>query len=228
MKELKAFHGSPEIKAKYLARVRQHREADELIKGQYWQHGKGCAVGCTLEERYNEDKHMAYETDLGIPVALARLEDSIFEGLQDSEAQLWPERFLSAIQPGADLSGVADKFLLALLADEQHGVWRHADDLGKQVIEAVAVLLRRKIAGATVTAAEWNAAARAADHAANSVAYAASYAVRAARASYAAAYADSAAYAASYVAYAARAARAAHAAARIWQADVLIAQLQAA
>ena len=116
MKNLKAYHGKPALKAKYLSRVRQHREADELIKGQYWQNGKGCAVGCTLEERYNEDKHMAYETDLGIPVALARLEDSIFEGLQDSEAKLWPERFLSAIQPGADLSGVADQFVVLLMA----------------------------------------------------------------------------------------------------------------
>ena len=162
MKNLKAYHGSPEIKAKYLARVRRHREADELIKGQYWRNGKGCAVGCTLEERFAEARHAAYETDLGIPVALARLEDSIFEGLQDSEAQLWPERFLSAIQPGADLSGVADKFLLALLVDDQHGVWQVADGRGKQAVDGVAALLRRKIAGKTVTAEEWTAAARAA------------------------------------------------------------------
>ena len=117
MNELKAYHGSPDLKAKYLSRVRQHHEADEIVKGQYWRDGKGCAVGCTLEERYSEaGGHAAYETDLGIPVALARLEDSIFEGLQDSEAQLWPERFLSAIQPGADLSGVADQFVVLLMA----------------------------------------------------------------------------------------------------------------
>ena len=116
MKELKAYHGSPEIKAKYLARVRRHREADELIKGQYWRNGKGCAVGCTLEERFAEARHAAYETDLGIPVALARLEDSIFEGLPNAAAQAWPERFLSAIQPGADLSGVADQFVVLLMA----------------------------------------------------------------------------------------------------------------
>jgi hypothetical protein len=289
MKNLKAFHGSPALKAKYLARVRQHREADELVKGKYWEQGKGCAVGCTLEDRYNEDKHMAYETDLGIPVALARLEDSIFEGLPNAKAMLWPERFLDAIRPGADLTGVADKFMLAVLVDDQHGCVRHADERGKQAVDGVAALLRRKIAGKTITAAEWNAAdhaaeaaaaayaasfdaARAAEHASYSADRAASfaacaaysaasasfaeasasfaeaaaeaaeaadsaaiYAARAARTAYAASYADSAAHAASAASAAGRAAehafyaaRAARAAARIWQADTLIAQLQAA
>jgi hypothetical protein len=259
MKNLKAYHGKPALKAKYLSRVRRHREADELIKGQYWQNGKGCAVGCTLEDRYNEAKHMAYETDLGIPEALAHLEDSIFEGLPNAKAMLWPERFLASIRPGADLTGVADKFLLALLVDKKHGCVRHADEQGRRAIMAVAVLLRRKIAGKTITAAEWNAsAARAAEqasfaeaaafaaraaaapayasaHAARAAAHAAAHAARAARpAAYAAyaAYAASAALAAASADSAAPAALAAnHAAryaARIWQADTLIAQLQAA
>jgi hypothetical protein len=32
---LVAFHGKQETKAKFLERVRAHREADELIKGNY-------------------------------------------------------------------------------------------------------------------------------------------------------------------------------------------------
>ncbi len=31
-----AFHGDPAIKAKYLGRVKAHRLADELVKGQGW------------------------------------------------------------------------------------------------------------------------------------------------------------------------------------------------
>jgi hypothetical protein len=229
MKNLKAYHGSPEIKAKYLARVRRHREADELIKGQYWQHGKGCAVGCTLQGRFVTGGHDAYETDLGIPVALAHIEDNIFENLPNAAAQLWPERFLDAIRPGADLTGVADKFLLAVLVDEQHGVWRHADERGKQVIEAVAALLRRKIAGKTVTAEEWTAAAAHAYSAANAAyasSYAASYAARAAK--YAAEAAAEHASFADAASCAADSAAPAYAAATSWQTDTLIDLLKAA
>jgi len=42
-----AFHGKPEIKEQYLARVRAHAAADEIIHGKYWEGGKGCAIGCT-------------------------------------------------------------------------------------------------------------------------------------------------------------------------------------
>jgi hypothetical protein len=44
-----AFHNDQKIKDKYLARVEAHRKADEIIKGKYWENGKGCAVGCTLK-----------------------------------------------------------------------------------------------------------------------------------------------------------------------------------
>lgn len=43
-----AFHGKQSIKDEYLARVRAHKAADEIIKGVYWEKGKGCAVGCTV------------------------------------------------------------------------------------------------------------------------------------------------------------------------------------
>ena len=90
---LRAFHNDPAIKAKYLARVRAHRLADELIHGTYWQYGKGCAVGCTI----HSSNHAAYETELGIPEILARLEDGLFEALPNGEAKVWPEAFLKAI-----------------------------------------------------------------------------------------------------------------------------------
>src|SRR3990172_9709817 len=95
-----AYHNSRAIKEKYLARVKAHAQADELIKGVYWENGKGCAVGCTI----HSDQHKAYETELGIPVELAYLEDSIFERLPNGESKKWPDRFLSAIRVGADLT----------------------------------------------------------------------------------------------------------------------------
>lgn len=36
---LKAFHGDPAIKRKYLDRVRAHRAADNLIRGVGWDGG---------------------------------------------------------------------------------------------------------------------------------------------------------------------------------------------
>ena len=90
-KMLIAYHGDPKVKEKYLARVRAHAAADEIIHGIYWTGSKGCAVGCTI----HSDNHAAYETELGIPRIIARLEDGIFEGLSNGRSKLWPEQFLS-------------------------------------------------------------------------------------------------------------------------------------
>lgn len=114
MTDLIAYHNDPQIKADILAQLAAHRAADELVKGQYWEGGKGCAVGCTL----HSSDHAEYETRFGILQMLARLKDRMFEGMPDEQSQLWPERFMSAIEPGADLSRVGWKFLHWLLTDK--------------------------------------------------------------------------------------------------------------
>ena len=43
-----AYHNDPALKAKLLADLQVHADADQLVKGQYWEDGKGSAVGCTL------------------------------------------------------------------------------------------------------------------------------------------------------------------------------------
>src|ERR1700733_4087942 len=109
-----AYHGKSEIKAKYLARVEAHAAADEIIHGRYWENGKGCAVGCTV----HSDSHRAFETEIGIPLILARLEDTLFEEQRNGDAKTFPARFLAAIKPGADLSRVSWIFLHWLLTQE--------------------------------------------------------------------------------------------------------------
>jgi len=120
MKTLVAFHGDPAIKEKYLARVMAHRAADEIVQGYgYWKNGKGCAVGCTI----HGSDHRAYETELGIPEALARVEDTIFEWLPAGEVALnWPVDFLTAIQVGADLSSIVAEFFLWAWLDPKEGL----------------------------------------------------------------------------------------------------------
>jgi hypothetical protein len=97
-----SFHNDPTIKEKYLNRVKLHRELDNIIQGIGWENGKGCAVGCTLE---NYD-HSEYPIELGLPEWLARLEDAIFENILNEEAMLWPEKFLDAIPVGVCVENV--------------------------------------------------------------------------------------------------------------------------
>lgn len=120
---LVAYHGDPAVKARYLARVRMHRAQDELVQGYgYWKDGKGCAVGCTV---HGAD-HYAYETELGIPVFLARIEDGLFESLPTEEARAWPEAFLEAIPVGANLYVAYWQFMVWLLIDPEEGVIKFA------------------------------------------------------------------------------------------------------
>ena len=118
---MQAYHNDPAIKAKYIARIRAHRAADDLIKGTGWNNGKGCAIGCTLES-YD---HARYPIELGLPEWLARLEDRIFEGLPTAQAMEFPERLLAAIPVGTDLDPVRHRLairrmdrLIAAQADE--------------------------------------------------------------------------------------------------------------
>jgi hypothetical protein len=102
---MKAFHGDPAIKEKYLARLKAHHEADEIIQGTGWENGRGCAVGCTL----NNYSPVTYETELGLPEWLAGLEDRIFEGLPPVMAKQFAVDFLNAVRVGADVSEVQFK-----------------------------------------------------------------------------------------------------------------------
>lgn len=152
MNALIAYHGKQEVKDEYINRVRAHREADQLVKEFYWDGSKGCAVGCTIHGK----DHGKYETALGIPRQLAYLEDRLFEKMPDERSQRWPEEFLQAITPGADLTGVADRFLHWLLVDEVDGVIRFAKTVEQwAAISHVGELYQRKIAGEVINVMEW-------------------------------------------------------------------------
>ncbi len=188
---MKAFHNDIEVQNKYLARVLDHAIADEIIKGQYWTNGKGCAVGCTI----HSSNHSAYETELGVPQWLARLEDTIFEGLSNESAKLWPVEFLAAINIGADLDKIKVPMLIFIVEEaRQHTT----NEKSLAAIDGVLVELKRKNINHAKLAVARNTAyyAAATADAAYAAAYAADYAT--ADAAYAAA---DAAYAAAYAAY---------------------------
>ena len=165
---MQAFHNKPEIKQKYLKRLKEHEKADEIIHGVYWQRGKGCAIGCTI----HSGNHSSYETELGIPTWLAYLEDSIFEGMDNGAAKEFPRRFLSAIKVGAAIDdSVRHKFLRWLLIDQKYGVINYAKGYKDVivVVERIADLHLRALTE-NVSQEEWSAAELAARSAAWSAA----------------------------------------------------------
>lgn len=172
---MQAYHNDPAVKAKYIERVRQHRIAEHLTKGLGWnpETSKGCAIGCTLEA-YD---HSRYPIELGLPEWLARLEDAIFEGLPVSEAQAWPESFLEAIHPGADLEPVSHKLAIRrmdrLIALQESNLGKHVeiDPVIRQTIDALRAVRRcheAEACGNVCDVPAWSAAARAARSAAES------------------------------------------------------------
>ena len=178
-----AYHGDSELKDTFVALIEQHRTADQIAQGHgYWQSGRGCAIGCSIHSlnqitgsHVPHNDHAAYETLIGVPRLLARLEDGIFESLPADRAQLWPGEFAAAIRPGADLSLVWPRFAVWLLVDSEAGVIRYAQtDKARSAIQRVADLYMRTIAGETIDRQTWKDAADAADAAAYAAAYAAS------------------------------------------------------
>jgi hypothetical protein len=203
---LTAYLDNPQIKTDILAQLEAHRQADQIIKGRYWENGKGCAVGCTI----HSGDHAEYERCFGIPQMLARLEDTIFEGLPNRKAKDWPVRFMSAIRPGADLSRVGWQFLHWLLTDEKvnpginHPLVR---EVVKQCADLLAPLMKGlPVAGRSARSAESAArsaesaesAARSAGSAAWSAAESAAWSAAGSAASAAARSAGSAAWSAAW------------------------------
>ena len=186
-----AYQGKEELKASLVEEMKLHREQDQIIKGTYGKTNgqfKGCAVGCSIhslnvrmKKEWNTNEHGVYEIELGIPRALAYIEDRIFEGLPDGKAQDFAVNFLEAVRVGSDLRLVVPKFMVWLLADKDNGVISFAKKKQtKDAIEGVITLYKKLLDGKTVTREEW------------SKARAAAYAAYAADAAYAAAYAAAA------------------------------------
>ena len=181
---MRAFKNTKVTKSELMAVLYKHAEMDNFTQGQYWEDGKGCDVGCMLQSFTDETNNHSLFPDLfGIPEVIARLSDSIFEGLSNEDAKWWPIARTEAINEGSDLSVIWPKFAVWLLED----VIRYSSN--KKVVQDVIDLYKRKIAGEDVSSDEFRVVRAAA---------AAAYAADAVAAAYAAAAADAvaAAYAA--------------------------------
>lgn len=145
--------GQPQKDA-LIAQIHQHRIKDQLVKGIYWEGGKGCAIGCSLHASYHPIGELRY----GIPITLWYLDDSIFENLPNGEAMLWPERFAAAFIPGRDYSIVEWRFLHWLLSTND--VMPKANYTGAKDILRISIELLDKLANGVKVPAEYIAEQR--------------------------------------------------------------------
>ena len=174
------------FKAMFVAETIKHRKADELIKGTYGQGGngtfKGCAVGCAIEtinnqlgKSYDNSDHSVLGEESLYPEWLAHLQDTIFEGLEESLSQTWPERFSKAIPVGVkftDLDKVKYQFCIYLLKENIKTVKSLdiSDSLRTEVIDSIRQVV--KVHENALSTGEWDgsAAQSAAESAAESAA----------------------------------------------------------
>ena len=155
-----AFHNDEALAATVRAQVVAHTEADEIIKGTYWQNGKGCFIGCIG----HDSSPATVESLTGFPVILTRIAEGIFESLPNDYAKSFPSSVMLAPRIGADLSLVAWKFLHWCVTD---ALDKYADDETKARWAAAINVLATLAGGGTVTADAARAAADAAADAAD-------------------------------------------------------------
>ena len=216
------------------AEVAAHIAADALVRGSYWKPrknavgGQGCFISCLT---HSSDPTPA-STQFGLPVAVLRIAENIFEALPDHEGKAFFAALPDAVgRDGRDLSRVVWAFLAAELralpqtTDAAQAVIDPVIDgmdlifSGQQWPDAASCAADAHAYAADVAALAADAAADAAALAADAAADAAAYAAYAT--------ADAAAYAAAYArAHAAQ--PAAYAAARLRQRDTLLALIAAA
>lgn len=131
---MQAFKNNPDLKAKVLGYATAR--AQELVddenggfrqrQGLFWSQGWCPASYVCAKE--GKCKHHFYADELGLPVAVAYAERSLFLDLPMSAARNWWKNFIQAIPVGVDLEAarVWNQLALYVLADKQHGLVNYA------------------------------------------------------------------------------------------------------
>ncbi len=150
MIELIAWQGNDALKSEVVARIEAHRKADEIVQGEGYSGGRGCAVGCSLDS-YD---HGLFARTFGVQLEVARLVDAIHEGLTAKESVSWPSRVAMAIEPGAYTSLVWVRWAVWMLGRVAKG----RPEKITAAIDTVRALYERRLAGDEPTREEWLAA----------------------------------------------------------------------
>ena len=134
-----SFFGDAEIKEKFVARMKAHAEADEIIQGVGWENGKGCFIGCSLHKY----QHSAFKSETGLPEWLGHLGEGIFEDLKNEDAKKFAAEFYPSIPCGVDMEPVKKRFLSWLMIDDKYGLINITEDSGiKASVKIIGTLLQ--------------------------------------------------------------------------------------
>jgi hypothetical protein len=165
---MKTYQNKKSVKDKYLKRVSDHEKADNLIQGYgYWKHGKGCALGCTMQQ--DSKTHQLFHAEIA-PEWFAHLIDHTFEALPKEAARKWTYEVLEAIPIGIPyerMDAMRDRLQIRWLKRNLKAV---TDKTVNQAVKQVISLLTRATKGDEPTIGEWSAARLVAESAALSAA----------------------------------------------------------
>jgi len=109
-------------KEEFVNEMKGHAKSDRLLRGRYWENGKGCAVGCGIESinhlkglKLDHEEHSDFEEHLGWPEWFTRLEDTLFENVTPERSKTWPVEIAEAVNEGADLEKTKVPIIVMLL-----------------------------------------------------------------------------------------------------------------
>ncbi len=115
-----AWFGEKVLKDAAMDRLHEHKRLEEIVQRVYWDHGKGCNLGCLTH--CQGEVHQATVRMFGIELPVAYFLETIFEGLSPLLAPQWVIDSAEAIPVGADLSKWHHRFGAWLLRDS--GLWK--------------------------------------------------------------------------------------------------------
>ena len=188
-----SYHNDPKLKESIVSEMCKHQKQDQFIKGTYAKMNgkfKGCAVGCAIDsfniklgKSYDKNNHKAFEEAIGVPEYLARVQDTIFEGLPEKENSKFAVDFLAAIPVGVNLYPVKWKFCAFILKEniERTLTLKYiSDELKEKVVNSIRQCL--KLHEDAIETGKWDeSAAVSAASAARSAAWSVESAASAAR-----------------------------------------------
>lgn len=112
LEKLKAVHRYLEVQLLTQAKMRQQIQNRRCERSEY-DDGDDELIPCPV---HNVDP-LFYESRFEIPTMLMQAQDCVSRGLPEGKKSQWPERFVSSIRVGSDLSRVGWQFLRRLLTD---------------------------------------------------------------------------------------------------------------
>jgi hypothetical protein len=177
-KSFKSYHNDPAIKAFHVAQAKHHLAADMLVSGTYGEGNasnfRGCSIGCMAHDidPSRDDYHKLVAEHAGWPEWLARLNDSIFEGLPKGERETFHVDLREAIPVGVDLEPVLHKLALRridrLIELQTSALGKSGESVDDVIQETLAALIQvRRCHEAEIggNVCDWSAARSAAESA---------------------------------------------------------------